>query len=88
MDDRLRFRLIQFDCGLRFPLLGLGKLELFSSWQQYRAFIKETVEGIQGLEAGLAYDYYKGLISGVRLSINGVKPVSYTHLTLPTTPYV
>ena len=73
LDDRLRFRLIQFDSGLRFPLLGLGKLELFSSWQQYRAFIKETVEGIQGLEAGLAYDYYKGLIFGVRLSVNGVK---------------
>jgi len=73
LDDRLRFRLVQFDGGLRFPLFGLGKLELFSSWQQYRAFIKETVEGIQGLEAGLAYDYYKGLISGVRLSVNGVK---------------
>ena len=73
LDDRLRFRLIQFDGGLRFPLFGLGKLELFSSWQQYRAFIKETVEGIQGLEAGLAYDYYKGFISGVRLSVNGVK---------------
>jgi len=73
LDDRLRFRLVQFDGGLRFPLFGLGKLELFSSWQQYRAFIKEAVEGIQGLEAGLAYDYYKGLISGVRLSVNGVK---------------
>ena len=73
LDDRLRFRLIQFDSGLRFPLFGLGKLELFTSWQQYRAFIKETVEGIQGLEASLAYDYYKGLISGVRLSVNGVK---------------
>ena len=73
LDDRLRFRLVQFDGGLRFPLFGLGTLELFSSWQQYRAFIKEKVEGIKGLEAGLAYDYYKGLISGVRLSINGVK---------------
>ena len=28
---------------------------------------------ISGLEAGLAYDYYKGLISGMRLSVNGVK---------------
>ena len=73
LDDRLRFRLVQFDGGLRFPLFGLGTLELFSSWQQYRAFIKEKVEGIKGLEAGLAYDYYKGLISGVRLSLNGVK---------------
>jgi len=73
LDDRLRFRLVQFDGGLRFPLFGLGTLELFTSWQQYRAFIKEKVEGIKGLEAGLAYDYYKGLISGVRLSVNGVK---------------
>ena len=73
LDDRLRFRLTQFDIGLRFPLYGLGKLELFSSWQQYRAFIKEKVLDISGLEAGVAYDYYKGLISGVRLSINGVK---------------
>ena len=73
LDDRLRFRLTQFDIGLRFPLYGLGKLELFSSWQQYRAFIKEKVLDISGLEAGVAYDYYKGLISGVRLSVNGVK---------------
>ena len=73
LDDRLRFRLTQFDFGLRFPLFGLGKIELFSSWQQYRAFIKEKVLDISGLEAGLAYDYYKGLISGVRLSVNGVK---------------
>ena len=73
LDDRLRFRLTQFDFGLRFPLFGLGKIELFSSWQQYRAFIKEKVLDISGLEAGLAYDYYKGLISGVRLSLNGVK---------------
>ena len=73
LDDRLRFRLTQFDIGLRFPLYGLGKLELFSSWQQYRAFIKEKVLDISGLEAGLAYDYYKGLISGMRLSVNGVK---------------
>ena len=73
LDDRLRFRLTQFDFGLRFPLFGLGKLELFSSWQQYRAFIKEKVLDISGLEAGLAYDYYKGLISGMRLSVNGVK---------------
>ena len=56
LDDRLRFRLTQFDFGLRFPLFGLGKLELFSSWQQYRAFIKEKVLDISGLEAGLAYD--------------------------------
>ena len=28
---------------------------------------------ISGLEAGIAYDYYKGLISGARLSINGIK---------------
>lgn len=73
LDDRLRFRLTQFDFGLRFPLYGLGKLELFSSWQQYRAFIKEKVLDIAGSEAGLAYDYYKGLISGMRLSVNGVK---------------
>ena len=73
LDNRLRFRLTQFDFGLRFPLFGLGKLELFSSWQQYRAFIKEKVLDISGLEAGLAYDYYKGLISGMRLSVNGVK---------------
>ena len=50
-----------------------GKIELFSSWQQYRAFIKEKVIDISGLEAGIAYDYYKGLISGARLSINGIK---------------
>ena len=73
LDDRLRFRLTQFDFGLRFPLFGLGKIELFSSWQQYRAFIKEKVIDISGLEAGIAYDYYKGLISGARLSINGIK---------------
>ena len=45
--------------------------------------------------AGLTRDAYKGSAgvihangNGFRIRVNNVSPVSYTHLTLPTTPYV
>ena len=34
------------------------------------------------------WSYKEGLIIGAGLLVIGALPVSYTHLTLPTTPYV
>jgi len=73
LDDNLRFRLIQFRGGLRFPIFGIHSLEAYTTWQRYRAFIKERIVG-QPLEAGVAYDYYRGLISGLRWETTAMKP--------------
>jgi hypothetical protein len=73
LDDNLRFRLIQFRGGLRWPILGIHSLESYLLWQRYRAFIKERVVG-SPLEVGLAYDYYRGIIGGLRWTTQAVKP--------------
>lgn len=75
LDDNLKFRLTQFNTGIRFPLWGITQMELFSSWQVFRAFIKESVP-TENLQAGLAYDYYKGWLNGLKWDLNNVKPLS------------
>lgn len=72
LDDNLKFRLTQFNGGLRFPLFGVTQIELFSTWQVYRAFIQETIP-TENLQAGIAYDYYKGWLNGVKWNLNNVK---------------
>ena len=48
-----------------------------------------TPEQIQGLDAGLTQGGNKSLIRPLDKRIREIsKAVSYTHLTLPTTPYV
>ena len=43
----------------------------------------------QGVRARAKGGYEKRFtVDGVRYSVYGATPVSYTHLTLPTTPYV
>ena len=79
VDDNLKFRLVQFRGGLRFPVRGYINLELYSIWQRYRASIKETVEQTSTnprIEAGVAYDYYRGWTSGFRLNTIAKKPRS------------
>ena len=44
IDNNLRFRLIEFRNGLRFPIYG-SEFELYSSWSRYRASIKENIIG-------------------------------------------
>ncbi len=71
LDSNLRFQLLQFRGGIKYPLFST-ELELFGSWNRYRAFIKEQVVGMP-IEGGLAYDYYKGAEVGLVWSLKNVK---------------
>ncbi len=73
IDDRLKFQLLQFRGGLRFPLLGISQLELYAVWQRYRAFVKDYIPKEQILQ-GTAYDYYQGLSGGIRWNLTAMKP--------------
>ncbi len=75
LDDNLQFRLVQFRGGLRFPIRGTYTFEIYTIWQQYRASIKEEVLS-ENLKAGIAYDYYRGWTSGLRLGTTAMKPRS------------
>lgn len=75
LDDNLKFRLTQFNAGLRFPLFGVTQIELFSTWQVYRAFINESIPS-ENLQAGIAYDYYKGWVNGMKWQLNNVKKLA------------
>ncbi|HJL78550.1 MAG TPA: hypothetical protein QF355_04560, partial [Candidatus Marinimicrobia bacterium] len=75
LDDNLKFRLVQFRGGLRFPVFGAHTLELYTIWQRYRASIKEEVLS-ENLKAGVAYDYYRGWTSGMRWETTAMKPRS------------
>ena len=72
LDDNLKFRLTQFSVGMRLPLFGVTQIELFSTWQVYRAFIEETIP-TENLQAGIAYDYYKGWLNGIKWNLDNVK---------------
>ena len=79
LDDNLKFRLTQFNAGLRFPLFGITQMELVSTWQVYRAFVKETIQQ-ENLMAGAAYDYYKGWVNGIRWQFNNVKKLADSNI--------
>ncbi|RMF10112.1 MAG: hypothetical protein D6762_02280 [Candidatus Neomarinimicrobiota bacterium] len=64
IDNRLRFRLIQFRSGIQFPIFGVHTLEINGTWQRYRAFVKESIPS-EGIEGGIAYDYYRGALLDV-----------------------
>ena len=64
LDNNLKFRLIEFKSGLRFPIYGTS-FELFGSWSRYRASIKENIIGQPQIQSGIAYDYYNGFQLGL-----------------------
>lgn len=81
IDDNLKFRLTQFNAGLRFPLFGITQIELISSWQVYRAFVKETIDdGTTMLMAGVAYDYYRGWVNGLKWELNNIKRLADSNI--------
>ena len=79
LDDNLKFRLTQFNAGMRFPLFGISQMELISTWQVYRAFVKETIQQ-ENLMAGVAYDYYKGWVNGFKWQLNNVKRLADSNI--------
>ncbi len=61
IDDRLRFQLVEFRTGMLFPLFGQNTFEIYGNWQQYRAFVTESVPTENGVLIGkTAYDYFRG----------------------------
>ena len=72
--DDIKFRLVQFRSGLKIPIYG-SLMEVSGTQQWYRAFIQEQVMtneyGI--LEAGAAYDYFRGLSLSADWSLNWIK---------------
>ena len=79
IDDNLKFRLTQFNAGMRFPLFGITQMELISSWQVYRAFVKQTIPK-ENLTAGVAYDYYRGWINGFKWELNNIKRMADSNI--------
>ena len=71
VNDNIRFRMIQFRSGLKLPVFG-SFLEIFSSWQRYRAFIKEEVPD-EGLKGKTDYDYFQGIDFGLSWKIKLIK---------------
>jgi len=72
IDSDIKFRMVLFRPGITIPLYG-STFELFSSWQRYRAFINESLPS-EMIEAGTAYDYYRGVSINVDWKLNIIKP--------------
>ena len=67
MHNNLKFKIIEFRGGIRIPFYG-SKFELYGSWSQYRASIKENVIGKPKLQSGIGYDYFRGKETGIKKS--------------------
>ena len=72
LDNNLKFRIIEFHGGIRIPFYG-SKFELYGSWSQYRASIKENVIGKPKLQSGIGYDYFRGKETGINWSLEQYK---------------
>jgi len=72
IDSDIKFRMLLFRPGIKFPLYG-STIEIFSSFQRYRAFVKESLP-LENIEAGVAYDYYKGISLNFDWKLNVIKP--------------
>lgn len=72
IDDNLKFRMIAFKGGLKLPILGISSIELYSMWQRYRAHIKQNIP-TENLQGGLAYDYYRGVVTGLKWKMQASK---------------
>ena len=64
LKNKIKFRLLEFKAGARFPFYGT-QFELFSSWSQYRASIKENIEERPEIRSGYGYEYFKGSQLGI-----------------------
>jgi len=72
IDNRLRFRFVLMKAGLQLPFFGNDMIDIYTQWQTYRAFIKESIRNVSQ-EVGYAYDYYKGLSTGIKFGWNSIK---------------
>ena len=68
----------------------LDSLKQKKNFKRIKMRIKtgDLVKVINGKEKGKTGEVLKTIPLENRVVVKGVNPVSYTHLTLPTTPYV
>ena len=71
IQDDIKFRLVQFRSGLRIPVYG-SKLEISGTRQWYRAYINQELP-TEGIQAGAAYDYFRGWSLNTDWSLDMVK---------------
>jgi hypothetical protein len=72
IDDRLKFRFVLMRTGLQLPFFGNDVIDIYTQWQRYRAYIKESIVNVSS-EIGYAYDYYRGLSTGVKFGWDKIK---------------
>ena len=72
IDDRLKFRFVLMRAGLQLPFFGNDAIDIYAQWQRYRAYIKESISNVSS-EVGYAYDYYRGLLTGVKFGWDNIK---------------
>lgn len=72
LDDHLKFRFIGLKGGMRIPIMGQS-IDLFALREMARAFIKQSIPQ-ENLEGGIAYDYYRGTITGLTWKFSSIKP--------------
>ena len=73
IDNKIKFRLLEFKGGIKTPFYG-SELELFTSWSQYRASIKESIIERPQLRSGYGYEYYKSRQYGLNWDFRRIKP--------------
>jgi hypothetical protein len=72
IDDRLKFRFVLMQAGMKFPFFSNNVIDFYTQWQRYRAYIKESIRNVSS-EVGYAYDYYRGLSTGIRFGMDNIK---------------
>ena len=72
LNNNLKFRLIEFRSGVQIPFYGT-QIEIYGSWAQYRASIKEQVVGSPQLQSGVGYDYFRGKEAGFKWGVKQFK---------------
>mgnify|MGYP001161351970 FL=1 len=72
LKNNIKFRLLEFKAGARFPFYGT-QFELFSSWSQYRASIKENIQERPEIRSDYGYEYFKGSQLGLNWFIQRYK---------------
>jgi len=72
IDDKLRFRFVLMRAGMQLPFFGNDVIDIYTQWQRYRAYIKESISNVSS-EVGYAYDYYRGLSTGIKFGWENIK---------------
>lgn len=71
LDYSVKFKILQWDAGLRLPIAGDHHLTAYVSFQRFREDYSEAVEGQTGK---IAFDYFLGRHGGVKWESQAARP--------------